>query len=241
MSSTLIVIPARKGSKSILAKNLKFFCGKPLIYWTIKIAIESKIGIVCVSTDCEEIMTYAKSLGALVPFKRPSEFSKDTTPIEAVLVHAIKYFRQNNYDISSVMLLLPTSPFRIKNDLIEAKKMFESSIDITSVFTVHEAIANLNPHWMIKLDENDKVTKFNGDPLTKLNSRRQDLPKVYIKNDFVFICKTGTLFEEVSNLFGSNPKLLITDEKRLDVDINSEKDWMVAELLFYKSDSWHPL
>jgi CMP-N,N'-diacetyllegionaminic acid synthase len=230
--STLIVIPARKGSKSILSKNLKEFSGKPLIYWTIKLALEANLGPVCVSTDSEEIRDLALKQGALVPFLRPDEISQDTTSVEVVLAHAYTYFTTHGYEIDSVMLLLATSPFREMSDIYEAKDLFQLSSKITSVFSVTEAIANHNPHWMLKLNENGEITKFNGDPLIKLGTRRQDLPKVYFKNDFVFICKPETLFEEVPNLYGVNPQMLITDENRLDVDINSEKDWKIAETLF---------
>ena len=231
-NSNLIVIPARKGSQSILSKNMRLFCGKPLIHWTIDLALRSQLGQVCVSTDCEEIKAYALSLGAQVPFLRPDDLSQSTTAIEPVLVHAYEFYSKIlKQDIRSMMLLLPTSPFRELDDLIQANALFRSSDEFSAVFTVHEAIANQNPHWMLKLDQG-KVVKFTGEPLTQLNSRRQDLPKVYIKNDFVFQFKPEVLFENPSNLYGKNPQLLITSENRLDVDINSEKDWKIAELLF---------
>ena len=120
--SLLIVIPARKGSKSIISKNLKPFCGKPLIYWTIKMALDSKLGTVCVTTDGEDIRDYAISLGADVPFLRPENLSNDTIAMEPVVAHAHQFYAQRGQVFSEVMLLLPTSPFRKIEDLFQARK-----------------------------------------------------------------------------------------------------------------------
>lgn len=231
--TTLIVIPARKGSKSIPSKNMRLFCGKPLIYWTIKLALESDIGPVCVTTDCEEIRSFSVSQGALAPFLRPEQLATDSTAIEPVLTHAYESFSSDcGLSISSLMLLLPTSPFRRQEDLSEAKKIFVSSEGCTSVFSVRETIANENPHWMLKVAEDNSITKFTGEPLTQLSARRQDLPKVYIKNDYVFMFRYQNLYENVSNIYGPKPRLLISGEDRLDVDINTTRDWLMAEALF---------
>ena len=233
--TTLMVIPARKGSKSIPSKNIKLFCGKPLIYWTIKIAIESEIGPVCVTTDSEEIRSIALSQGALAPFLRPEHLATDSTATEPVLVHAYEYFTSNGMNISSLMLLTPTSPFRRLEDLKDARKLFVSSEGCSSVISVREAIANENPHWMLKVNGDNSITKFTGEPLTQMNTRRQDLPKVYIRNDYVYILKYQNLYEKISNLYGPKPHLMISSEDRLDIDINTARDWLIAETLFTNS------
>jgi CMP-N,N'-diacetyllegionaminic acid synthase len=230
--TTLIVIPARKGSKSIHSKNLKLFCGKPLIYWTIKLALESNFGPVCVTTDSEEIRDLAITEGAQAPFLRPAYLAEDTTAIEPVLAHSYEYFSKSGTHVSALMLLMPTSPFRMGEDLLEAKKIYESSENCTSVFSVKEAIANENPHWMIQIGEDNRVTNFTGVPLEKMKTRRQDLPKVYIRNDYIYLFKPQNLYEKISNLYGAHPRLLVSDENRLDVDINTQKDWLIAEMLF---------
>ena len=79
--STVALIPARGGSKGIPRKNIKNFCSKPLIFWSIKIALESQfIDRVIVSTEDEEIANIAKSFSAEVPFLRPSDLARDNTP-----------------------------------------------------------------------------------------------------------------------------------------------------------------
>lgn len=235
--SLLIVIPARKGSKSILSKNLKLFCGKPLIYWTIQMALDSKLGKVCVTTDGEDIRDYALSLGADVPFLRPENLSNDTVAMEPVVAHAHQHYAQQGIHFSQIMLLIPTSPFRRIEDLIHAKKAFEERPGCTAVFSVREAIANENPHWMMKIDEQEKVTTFMGGRLDQMKGRRQDLPKAYIKNDYVFLINYQNLFETHSNLYGSNPSVIVADENRIDVDINTPKDWLVAETLYKMTEA----
>ena len=94
LNRNLMIIPARKGSKSIKNKNMRLFCGKPLIYWTIKLALKSNLGTVCVSTDCKRIKKYASSLGAETPFLRPKDIARDNTPVEPVINHAINFYKK---------------------------------------------------------------------------------------------------------------------------------------------------
>ena len=92
----LCVIPARGGSKRIPKKNIRLFCGKPIIEWSIKAALSSKcFDKVIVSTDCEEISSLSKKIGAEVPFLRPKSLSDDYTPTIPVINHAIEYMQKN--------------------------------------------------------------------------------------------------------------------------------------------------
>ena len=88
------IIPARKGSKGIRNKNIKKFAGKPLIYWTIKVAINSNLDKVIVSTDSDTIIKYSKSYGAEVPFKRPLNISQDKSKTIDVIKHAINFYKK---------------------------------------------------------------------------------------------------------------------------------------------------
>ena len=98
--SSIALIPARGGSKGIPRKNIKLFNSKPLIFWTIKAAIESKfVDRVIVSTDDEEIAHIAKSLSAEVPFLRPKELAQDNSSGIDPVVHALNNL-QNVKDVS---------------------------------------------------------------------------------------------------------------------------------------------
>ena len=105
----IALIPARGGSKGIKRKNIKLFNNMPLIYWTIKTALESNyIDRVVVSTEDDEIADISRSLCAEVPFMRPPSLATDdSTGIETVL-HAL----DNLSEVKNILLMQPTSPLR---------------------------------------------------------------------------------------------------------------------------------
>ena len=89
--SCVALIPARGGSKGIHRKNIKLFNSKPLIYWSIKIALESKkIDRVIVSTEDEEIADIARSFSAEVPFIRPKKYAMDNSSGLEPIIHALE-------------------------------------------------------------------------------------------------------------------------------------------------------
>jgi CMP-N,N'-diacetyllegionaminic acid synthase len=233
LQENIIIIPARKDSKSIKNKNIKLFCGKPLIYWTIKLALESKLGLVCVSTDCKKIRNYSISLGAFSPFLRPKKLSTDKAKTEDVIIHALNYYFNSGKLFKSFFLLQPTSPFRSVKDLINSWKIFKKK-KFTSVFSVTESIANHNPYWMIIKDKKNIARGFKVKKLSKFLSRRQDLPKVFFRNDFLYLSKVQNLLNKSPNLYGNKPGLLVINKDRLDYDLNTIKDWAMAETLFRK-------
>ena len=223
----VIIIPARKGSKSIKNKNMKILWGKPLIYWTIKLALKSKLGIVCVSTDSTKIRKFSLTLGAQVPFLRPKQIAEDNSSTESVIEHALNFYKKKNIFFQNFILLQPTAPLRNISDIINAWKLFIKK-KASSVVSVHEAVANINPYWMLKIKKR-KVERFVGGSLLSLPTRRQDLPKVYIRNDYVYISKVLNIFSKNPNLYGNKVFLLISKKSRVDVDLNSYKDWKIAE------------
>lgn len=228
---SLAIIPARGGSKSIKNKNIKLFNGKPLIAWTIEQALSSNISKVVVSTDSKEIRDIALKYGAEVPYLRNKGLANDAIGIEPVIVDMLEHLKKyENYKPDCIALLLPTSPFRSVNDIDKSLEIYKNKC-ITSVVSVTLATANNNPHWMLK-NNNNKVVMFNGDELEKMVSRRQDLPDYFIKNDFVFIINPKNLYLGRSNLYGGNVELMPISEDRIDIDINTSKDWNIAELLF---------
>jgi CMP-N-acetylneuraminic acid synthetase len=83
------------------------------------------------------------------------------------------------------------------------------------------------------LKENSgKVTLFTGQSLSEIRARRQELPDVYIRNDFIYLFRSKNLYVDKPGLYGDNVKLMKIDENRNDIDINTEKDWKIAEYIF---------
>ena len=227
----LIIIPARGGSKSIKNKNILKFNNKPLISWTINQALKVKSAKVVVTTDSKKIKKISENIGAEVPYLRSSYLSNDKIGIEPVIIDMIDYLKiTENYLPDAVILLMPTSPFRKINDITRAIKIFNTNL-YTSVVSVSKAIANNNPYWMLK-EHNGKVSLSTGQSLNKIKSRRQDLPDIYIRNDFVYVIKTQNLYDKKPNLYGNKIKLMKISDDRYDVDINTKKDWKIAEHIF---------
>jgi CMP-N,N'-diacetyllegionaminic acid synthase len=230
--NSLAIIPARGGSKSIKNKNIKLFNGKPLIAWTIEQALASHITRVIVTTDSEEIKEIAIKFGAEVPFLRSEELSSDTMGIEPVIIDVLDYLKDNElYFPDCIALLMPTSPFREINDINTALSIFLNN-EVSSVISVTPAVANNNPYWMLR-EEGDGVVKlFNGQNLSEIKTRRQDLPNVFIRNDFIYALDPKNLYTNSPGLYGESPKLMKVSEACVDVDINTQLDWDIAEILF---------
>lgn len=232
------IIPARGGSKSIPSKNIRDFCGKPLIGWSIEGAKKSKLlDRVIVSTDDQKIKEVALLHGAEVPFLRPLELASDTLGIEPVLQHAYEWLRDNEgYEADALVLLMPTSPTRQTFHIDDAVLLFKEK-QVDSVVTVNETPANHTPYWTLVKNRDGRVTLWGGTPLKKILTRRQDFPeKCYARNDLVYVLKPKNLYDpERSNLYGENVELSVTLEPaKYEMDINTPDEWEVSEIKFKK-------
>jgi len=233
MPKIIGIIPARSGSESIHNKNIRAFHGKPLIAWTIECALASNLDRVIVSTNNNEIKEIAEKYGAEVPFIRPDNLSDSFSAIEPVLKHTYEYLTElEEYKADIIVMLLPTSPFRQVKDVNIAIQMYIDN-EVTSVVSVIKAEANVNPHWML-VENGSDIQLFNGKPLTSIKARRQDLPEAFIRNDFVYVLNPKNLYELMPNLYGSRVNLLKISDHRYDIDINTEKDFTIAEAIFGK-------
>jgi CMP-N,N'-diacetyllegionaminic acid synthase len=124
MEKNFVYYPCSGWFKRDSEKNIKPLKGKPLIAWTIEEAKKSKLlDKIIVSTDDEEIMNVAKKWGAEVPFLRPSELAQDDTPGIAPVLHALEYFPDYEY----IVVLQPTSPLRLAEDIDEAIYLCEKT------------------------------------------------------------------------------------------------------------------
>lgn len=220
---TLVVIPARGGSKGVPRKNIKFLSGKPLIQYTI----EAARGVfadnqIYVSTDDEEIKSVVERLGLSVPFLRPEHLATDTAGTNEVLLHAIDSYNKLGYQLETIVLLQVTSPFRTAKHLSEALMLFDRTCDM--VASVRETKAN--PYYTL-LEENvqgwlmkSKSSNF---------SRRQDCPPVYELSGAIYIINVKSLRERPLYEFKKVRKYLMDEASSHDID--SILDWKVAELL----------
>lgn len=222
---TLVIIPARGGSKGIPRKNIKPLGGKPLIYYTIDTAraIVPDEDI-CVSTDDTEIIDIVEKYGLKVPFVRPLELASDTAGTYEVLVHALNYYEvryQRHYDV--VVLLQNTSPFRKKEQVEEALSLYRDEVDM--VVSVKECAAN--PYYNV-FEENAEgylhICKGEGKYM-----RRQDAPKVYEYNGAIYIMNADTLKSTHMHKMKKRVKYVMDDLTSFDLD--TMFDWNMAEMI----------
>lgn len=134
----LAVIPARGGSKRIPRKNIKEFCGRPMIAWAIEAAQKSAcFDRIIVSTDDDEIAAVSRQWGAEVPFVRPSNLADDLTPTVPVIANAICACEESGQEIDFACCIYPCVPLIQIDDLVAALKILEHS-NYSYIFPVTE-------------------------------------------------------------------------------------------------------
>ena len=125
----ICIIPARGGSKRIPRKNIKQFGGKPMIEWSISAAFKADcFDRILVSTDDIEIANFSESVGAEVPFIRPSELSEDYTPTGAVVKHALEWLQLSEIEEINACCLYATAPFITPNDIRESLSILDPKV-----------------------------------------------------------------------------------------------------------------
>lgn len=223
--SRIAVIPARGGSKRIPRKNIKLFHGLPMIAWSIRAALASGVfDRIVVSTDDDEIAAVAREHGAETPFIRPAELANDYAGTGEVVVHAIRWLREQGEPVEACCCIYATAPFldpeRLKEGwdrLQEPGKRFAFSVT-SYAFPIQRAL---------RRTEDGSVEMFWPENLTK---RSQDLePAYHDAAQFYWGWADAWLNGEVAFSPISAPVIL---PRNLVVDIDTPEDWEVAEQTF---------
>lgn len=219
----LALITARGGSKGIPGKNIKPLAGKPLINWTIEAAKKSKyIDRIILSSDDEEIMQKALSVGCEVPFKRPAGLALDDSSSMDVILHALDNL-DSQYDY--LLLLQPTSPFR-KVDHIDA--IIEKGVDSKKNIVVSVTESKKHPAFMYTLEKGCLVPVIAGFE----HRRRQDMPKVYEHNGALYLATIQYLRKVKS--YNVDGVLAFPMDTLSSLDLDEPSDWEYAEYLIAK-------
>jgi pseudaminic acid cytidylyltransferase len=220
----LAIIPARGGSKRIPGKNIKPFCGKPIIGYSIGAALTSELfSEVMVSTDDIAIKTIAESLGAAVPFMRSSQNANDFATTADVVTEVLSNYKELGKQFEFVTVLYPTAPFITAEKLVEAAALLKKTgaDGVVSMvkygFPIQRSLKMENGFIQFNYPEH-------------LNSRSQDLPLSYHDAGQFYMLRTqsflasGKLFNEKT----VGMELLETETQ----DIDTETDWKLAELKY---------
>jgi len=225
----LAIIPARGGSKGVPRKNIKLMNGKPLLAYTAEVALEAKdlFHKIIVSTEDEEIAEVAKVLGLEVPFLRPQEYASDHSASVELVRHAVLKLEElegEKYD--AVMLLQPTNPLRIKEDIVKSLEIFKNT-KTDSVISVGRAISN-HPAYMKKIDENGYLGPYSICEVE--GTRRQDFkPYAYFRDGAVYLTKRDVIVNS-NSLWGKTITPYVIPEER-SVGIDTMIDWHLCEIL----------
>jgi N-acylneuraminate cytidylyltransferase len=218
----LCIIPARGGSKRIPRKNIKPFLGKPIIAYSIELALNSGLfEEVMVSTDDTEIAEVAKAFGAQVPFPRSAENANDFATTMDVLKEVLAMYEKQGRTFENVCCMYPTAPLITQKALNQGFEKLVSE-GFTSVYPVTPFSF---PIWRsLKIEEGK--TKMNWPEFA--NARSQDLPQAYHDAGqwYWFVpSKIG------DSLYSENSGAVVLSEMEVQ-DIDSETDWQMAELKY---------
>ena len=220
----LAIITARGGSKRIPHKNIREFCGKPIIEYSIEAALASGVfDEVMVSTDDEKIAQIAKKAGATIPFLRSAETSNDFATTADVIMEVLAQYEKQGKGYDVACCIYPTAPFITSEKLKSAVMLLENK-NYDSVMPVAEFSF---PPLRGMVMEEDKIS-YKWEEFSLMRS--QDLEKIYhdVGQFYVFDVEK---FKESKKLVTKNTGALVIDELEMQ-DIDNEVDWKLAELKY---------
>lgn len=223
---TIAVIPARGGSKRIPHKNIKDFCGKPIIARTIETVVESRLfSRVIVSTDCQKIAEIAQQAGAECPFLRPPELARDEVPLLPVIRHALAWFEEKYEPPVFACLVMPTAPLLTSTYLVKGlQRMEETGAScVLAVTTFSHPVQRA-----LCVTESGRLSQLFPD---KFEMQTNDLPEAY--RDAAQFCwfrvSSGVHLEDSVPPRDTVPVLL---PRLIAQDIDTPEDWEFAEQVY---------
>lgn len=222
----LAVIPARGGSKRIPRKNIRPFCGRPMIAWSIRAAQEAEcFDHIIVSTDDAEIAEVAREYGAKVPFLRPAVLSDDHTPTSPVVAHAINEIEViEGRAATDACCIYATAAFVAGADLRNGLHMLEQgnwefAFSVTSyAFPIQRAI---------RITASGGVAMFQPE---HFSTRSQDLEEAW-HDAGQFYWGRASAWKSARPIFGEASVAVRLPRYRVQ-DIDTLEDWERAEWMF---------
>ena len=224
------IITARGGSKRIPHKNIRDFCGRPILSYSIRAALESgAFDEVMVSTDDDEIVRVARQWGAAVPFLRSQDTSGDYASTDDVILEVIRDYEKQGIHFERFCCLYPTAPFLTAQRLREAMALLDTAESVMPV------VAFSYPPQRGLIVENGRVRRKY--PQYQ-NTRSQDLEKIYHDCGQFYACRTDAFLRDGTTDVADLVPIYLTDLEVQDID--TEEDWEIAELKYrrlHTSDS----
>lgn len=220
----IAIITARGGSKRIPHKNIKEFCGKPILAYSIEAALKSKaFDTVMVSTDDEEIARIAKEYGAEVPFYRSEKTSGDFATTNDVLLEVIAEYEKRGEYFDMGCCIYPTAPFVTEGKILDALKKFEES-DADSLIPV---VSFSYPPQRALIVENERLVF---EYPQYLDARSQDLTPHYHDVGQFYLFRVENYKKNEKLMVGNILPYIVSEMEVQDID--NQTDWEIAELKY---------
>lgn len=210
---TICLIPARSGSKGIKNKNIRKLGKKPLLAWTIQIAMQTnELDGVYVTTDGSEIAKVARDYNADV-IRRPSNLATDESPIAKTVRHAISHLTNKNINMDNIVLLEPTCPFRSQKDIQACLELLNQGYDSCATFTPSETPPSRL--WILE-EQKPKLLLEGSNPWLP----RQSLSKAYKLNGacYAFNGEKFMKDSQLNILFGDIGSVKMPAQRSVDID-----------------------
>lgn len=222
LSKRIAIITARGGSKRIPKKNIKDFCGKPIIAYSIEAAISSELfDEVMVSTDSEEIAGIAKKYGASVPFMRSAETSNDYATTNDVLIEVFNEYKKRGQEFDVAVCIYPTAPFVTADKLKRAIDMVEKD-GADAVTPVVQF--SFPPQRAFIIRDNALEYQYP----ENASARSQDLEAVYHDCGQFYVMRPYNILHDVESTM-TMPLIMKESEVQ---DIDTIEDWKIAEIKY---------
>ena len=219
------VIPARGGSKRIPRKNIRPFCGKPMLAWSVSAAHASGVfERIIVSTDDDEIAAVAMAAGAEAPFRRAAHLSDDHATTADVIRDALVWLQQNGSPVSECCCIYPTAPMLQPGDLVQARNLLQAG---GKSYVFSAASFRYPVQRALYRTETGGVAMFQ--PEHRL-TRSQDLVPAF-HDAGMFYYGLASAWLSGQPIFSEHAAPLLLPLTRVQ-DIDTEEDWQFAELLF---------
>lgn len=221
---SVAIITARGGSKRIPHKNIRDFCGKPIISYSIEAALSSGVfDEVMVSTDDETIASIARSFGAAVPFMRSAASANDYASTDDVIAEVLRTYEAGGTRFDRFCCIYPTAPF------VTAEKLKNAMALLDQAESVMPVVAFSYPPQRGIILENGRIRRKYPEFLT---ARSQDLEKMYHDCGQFYACRTDAFFRDSTTDVDDLVPMIMPEMEVQDID--TEEDWAIAELKYRK-------
>lgn len=223
MGKKLAIITARGGSKRIPRKNIKEFCGKPILCYSIEAARNAGVfDEIMVSTEDEEIAEIAKAAGASVPFFRSFEAAGDYASTDAVIMEVITEYQRRGQEFDAFCCIYPTAPFLTGEKLKSAMTLLNDADSVMPVVPF-----SYPPQRGLLVNKEGFVERQFPEYAT---ARSQDLPKIYHDCGQFYACRTAPFLEAGTTDVKRLVPLVLSEMEVQDID--TPEDWEIAEIKY---------